>query len=72
MISLYGSGFYSVEKTIEVECLCGDEECITTKEPDGCGKVWEEDLNTNDYGDIDTSVICPKCQHRFGVYRERV
>lgn len=70
MISLYGSGVYSIDVDIEMECMCGDEDCITDKEPDGCGNVWEESFQTNDYGNIDTQVHCPKCQHSFSFSRE--
>jgi hypothetical protein len=65
----HGSGIYSTDKTYEVECECENDNCVTEKQA-GCGNVWEQDFNTNDYGNIDTTIGCPKCSHNFNFSKE--
>ncbi len=55
-----GSGIYSVEVTLEVEC-----------EAEGCGNYWEEDFSTDDWGNIDQTVTCPKCSTERSFTREQ-
>lgn len=43
--SMKGSGIYSEEVTTEVEC-------------EECGKTWEEDFSTDDWGNIDADIKC--------------
>lgn len=49
--SMKGSGIYAEDKTIEVDC------------PE-CGKSWEEDFVTDDWGDIEADVKC-ECGTEF-------
>lgn len=43
--SMKGSGIYSEDVTLEVEC-------------EGCGKTWEEDFSTDDWGNVQSEVKC--------------
>lgn len=63
--SMMGSGIYSQDKTVEVECQC--EEC---DDQNGCGHAEEYDFSTDDYGNIDSDVICNKCKHTFNYTKE--
>jgi hypothetical protein len=63
--SMIGSGIYSTEITIEVECAC--EEC---NDGSGCGNAEELDFNTDDRGNVDDDVICKQCNHKFNYQKE--
>jgi hypothetical protein len=49
--SMKGSGIDSVDVTLEVEC------------PE-CGKTWEEDFMTDDWGSVSSDVKC-ECGQEF-------
>lgn len=49
--SMKGSGIYSEDITLEVEC-------------EECGKAWEEDFQTDDWGNVDKKIIC-ECGQEF-------
>ena len=63
----HGSGIYSVTKTREIVCaeMCGSCEDDKTT----CTAVWEEDFETDDWGNIEQSVECKLCNHSI-TYRE--
>ena len=65
--SMMGSGIYSETITREMVCaeMCG--ECID--EGKKCDAYWNEDFETDDWGNVDQSVTCKKCKHDF-TYRE--
>lgn len=46
--SMRGSGIYSRDVYIEVEC------------PE-CHEGWDDDFATDDWGNVDTTVPCPHC-----------
>jgi hypothetical protein len=49
--SMKGSGIYSEDITTEVECA-------------ECGKTWEEDFQTDDWGNVDAEIVC-ECGQDF-------
>lgn len=55
--SMMGSGIYSQEITLEVECECGN--------------LWEQDFMSDDWGNVEDDVICPKCKEKFSFSYER-
>jgi hypothetical protein len=65
--SMMGSGIYSTTITREVVCseMCGscEDDKIT------CEAVWEEDFETDDWGNVEAKVECKSCNHTF-TYRE--
>jgi len=61
--SMRGSGIYSQDVTIEIECNC--DECETP-----CTNIWEHDFTTNDWGYIDAKVTCSLCHHQFDFEQE--
>jgi hypothetical protein len=63
----HGSGIYSETVTREIVCaeMCGM--CEDDKKT--CEASWEEDLQTDDWGNIENDVTCDKCNHTF-IYRE--
>jgi hypothetical protein len=54
--SMYGSGIYSESVTLVVECECGND--------------WEQDFNTDDYGNVSDKVKCASCDLEFNFERE--
>jgi hypothetical protein len=54
--SMYGSGIYSDTVSLTVECECGND--------------WEQDFNTDDYGNVEDTVKCPSCNTEFNFERE--
>lgn len=63
--SMMGSGIYSTTITREIVCAERCEECTTP-----CDSVWDTDFETDDRGNVDQSVTCPKCQHSYGYEEE--
>ena len=64
-----GSGIYSVNHTAEMVCV---ERCDTCQEENKkCDAVWEEDFNTDDWGNVDADVTCKKCKHTFNYTYEK-
>jgi RNase P subunit RPR2 len=61
-ISMKGSGIYSYDITLAVDCSCN--EC------EGCGHAWDKDFRTDDDGNVDIRVTCPKCNHKFNFSHE--
>ena len=61
-MSMKGSGIYSYDVTLTVECAC--DEC------GGCGHEWDQDFGTNDWGNVDQNVTCSKCAHEFNFTHE--
>ncbi len=55
--SMKGSGIYSEDVTLEVEC--GE-----------CGNTWEEDFQTDDWGDVSQEVKC-KCGYSWTFESEK-
>jgi hypothetical protein len=60
----HGSGIYST--TVTRELVCAE----MSVDSEGCSKVWEEDFNTDDWGNIDENVVCPQCKNEF-TYTEK-
>ena len=57
-MSMKGSGIYSFDITLGVDC--------------DCGYAWDMDFVTNDWGNIDEYVTCPKCKEEFSFrYEEK-
>lgn len=54
--SMKGSGIYSDDLTLDIDC----QECDNT---------WTETLATDDWGHINAEVQCPVCDHEF-TYRQ--
>ncbi len=55
--SMKGSGIYSEDITLEVEC-------------EECGKAWEEDFMTDDWGNVEADVKC-ECGHEWTFSKEK-
>jgi len=67
--SMMGSGIYSTTVTREIVCR---ERCETCHEAGKeCDAVFEEDFETDDWGNVDQTVKCKKCQHELNYSEER-
>ncbi len=55
--SMKGSGIDSVDVTLEIEC-------------EECGKAWEEDFQTDDWGNISQEVKC-ECGYDWTFEKEQ-
>jgi hypothetical protein len=65
-MSMMGSGIYCQEITIEIVCReDGCEDCGQNI----CNAVWKQDVTTDDWGNIDETVTCAVCKHRYRVRR---
>jgi hypothetical protein len=68
--SMKGSGVDSADVTLNIECECAQDGCQTDKSY-GCGHTFDADLQTDDWGNIDNDVTCPKCNHEFNFQKEQ-
>jgi hypothetical protein len=61
--SMMGSGIYSQTITREIVCeeLCND--CEDKKET--CTAFWEQDFETDDWGNVEKMVTCDLCKHSY-------
>jgi len=66
--SMMGSGIYSQTITREIVCKERCEEC---PEDQPCASVWEQDFETDDWGNVDQDVQCKKCNHTINYTEER-
>jgi hypothetical protein len=55
--SMKGSGIYSEDITLEVEC-------------EECSKTWEEDFSTDDWGNVEADIKC-ECGHTWTFSKEQ-
>jgi hypothetical protein len=62
---MMGSGIYSETVTREIVCNERCKECVTP-----CDRYWNQDFETDDRGNIDYDVTCPKCNHTYGYSEE--
>jgi hypothetical protein len=67
--SMMGSGIYS--ETVTLEIVCAERGCDDCELDRECKAVWEQDFETDDWGNVDQSVKCPECGHEYNVTRER-
>ena len=67
--SMMGSGIYSETITREIVCNERCEDC--KQEGKKCDAVWEEDFETDDWGNVDQSVQCKKCNHSLNYSEEK-
>ena len=67
--SMRGSGIYSETITREIVCNERCNEC--EDEGKKCDAYWNEDFQTDDYGNVDQSVTCKKCAHDMTYKEER-
>jgi hypothetical protein len=66
---MMGSGIYSVTVTREIVCT---EMCVTCdEEKKTCTAIWEEDFETDDWGNVEVDVKCEACGHSFTFKEER-
>lgn len=65
--SMMGSGIYSTTVTIEIVCA---ERCNDCPENNTCQNSWEQDFETDDWGNVEKEVICKKCNHTLTVSKE--
>lgn len=63
----HGSGIYSTTITREIVCAEMCDSCVELK--DTCEAVWEEDFQTDDWGNVECEVECKACDHKY-TYRE--
>jgi len=68
-MSMKGSGIYSETVTREIVCLERCWDCIDVKR--SCDSVFEVDLETDDWGNIEQEIECKKCQHTYTYTEER-
>jgi hypothetical protein len=67
--SMMGSGIYSTTITREIVCNERCEDC--DQEGKKCDAVWEEDFETDDWGNVDQNVVCAQCTHTINYTEER-
>ena len=65
--SMMGSGIYSTTVTIEIVCA---EQCNDCPENANCEGSWEEDFETDDWGNVEQEVTCKECGHIITVRKE--
>ena len=65
-MSMMGSGIYS--ETITREMVCAE----MSIDSDGCDSVWDMDFQTDDRGNVDEKVICPKCKGEWTYMETRI
>jgi len=67
--SMMGSGIYSTTITREVVCeeLCYS--CVDEKKI--CKAIWDEDFETDDWGNVESDVTCKSCNHQITYKEER-
>lgn len=64
-----GSGIYSETVTREIVCK---ERCSDCDEAGRtCESYWDEDLQTDDWGNIEQQVTCKTCRHSYTYNEER-
>ena len=63
-----GSGIYSEGVTLEIVCK---ERCYDCDGGQPCSSVWDEDLVTDDWGNINQEVTCELCNHKYTIKVER-
>jgi len=68
-MSMMGSGIYSVDVDVEIVCAEQCWECDEANE--ACDAIWTASVMTDDWGNIDQEVICPKCGHLINYRLER-
>jgi len=66
--SMMGSGIYSTEHTLEVVCKESCNDC--QEENKSCSARWEQDFMADDWGNIEDTVTCKSCNHKYTVKRE--
>lgn len=66
---MMGSGIYSETITREIVCEERCEDC--QNEGKICAAVWEEDFETDDWGNVDQQVMCKSCTHEYSYTEER-
>ena len=66
---MMGSGIYSETVTREIVCKERCSDCEDAGQT--CEAVWEQDLETNDWGNVDQDVVCAKCSHTINYTEER-
>ena len=64
----HGSG--TLGYTITLEIVCGEICSSCEDDKTTCAAVWEEDFETDDYGNIETEVECKTCKHTYTIRRE--
>lgn len=67
--SMMGSGIYSETITREIVCKERCSEC--EEEGKTCDAVFDEDFETDDWGNVDTDVKCDQCGHTMNYTEER-
>jgi hypothetical protein len=67
--SMMGSGIYS--ETVTYEIVCAERGCNKCDDLNKeCKGVWEQDFETDDWGNISDTVKCPQCNHEYTFERE--
>jgi hypothetical protein len=66
--SMMGSGIYSTTITREIVCNESCEDC--DQEGKKCDAIWEEDFETDDWGNVEQEVTCKECEHTITIRRE--
>lgn len=66
---MMGSGIYSETITREIVCEERCEDCQEDKKV--CKAIWEEDFETDDWGNVDQEVTCKLCNHSYSFREER-
>jgi hypothetical protein len=63
----HGSGTLGYTASREIVCSEKCSSCEDDKKT--CDAVWEEDFETDDYGNIEADVECKTCKHTY-TFRE--
>lgn len=67
--SMRGSGIYSEDVTREIVCKERCNDCEDQGQT--CEAYWDEDLTTDDWGNIEQDVTCKTCGHSYTYKEER-
>lgn len=67
--SMMGSGIYS--QTITREIVCKERCSYCEEEGKTCDAVFDEDFETDDWGNVDQDVQCKTCNHTINYTEER-
>ena len=63
----HGSG--TLGHTITREIVCAEKCELCQESKNTCLAVWEEDFETDDWGNVEQEVACKICNHSF-TYKE--
>jgi hypothetical protein len=65
----HGSGIYATTITREIVCA---EKCASCEEIETtCPAVWDQDFQTDDWGNVEQGIECKACKHTINYKEEQ-